>query len=260
MVKSTQPKTIWVGKVPFHSTTIKSAVDRVVVAANSGESISFRLSNAYCVALAAKDANYSRLLNSHGVNFPDGTPIVWFMRMRDKKSNAKQVRGPSLFVESLRKTQNTDVRHFFLGTTEPTLAKLIEAVDSKYPGVKIAGSHSPPFAPLSPELTEACTKEILNTSATLVWVALGTPKQDFLARDLSTQTGLPCVAVGAAFDFVAGTVKEAPSWVQNTGLEWLYRFATEPRRLWRRYLVGNFQFLWSAVTEISHKPGPKKIS
>ncbi|WP_230678277.1 WecB/TagA/CpsF family glycosyltransferase [Rhodococcoides fascians] len=212
------------------------------------------------MALAAKDENYSRLLNSHGVNFPDGTPVVWFMRLRDRRSNAKQVRGPSLFVESLRTTQDTDVRHFFLGTTELTLAKLIEAVDSKYPGVNIAGSYSPPFAPLSPELTGACTKEIQNTNATLVWVALGTPKQDFLARDLSTQTGLPCVAVGAAFDFVAGTVKEAPSWVQNTGLEWLYRFATEPRRLWRRYLIGNFQFVWSAITEITRTPSAKTMS
>lgn len=260
MMEITEPNKIWVGKVPFHATSLQSAVSRVTAAAHSREPISIRLSNAYCVALAAKDDNYSRLLNSHGINFPDGTPVVWFMRMRDRTSRAKRVRGPSLFVESLRNTQDTDVHHFFLGTTESTLAKLISAVDIQYPGAKIAGTYSPPFAPLSPELTAACTKEILKTDATLVWVALGTPKQDFLARDLSIQSGLPCVAVGAAFDFVAGTAKEAPSWVQNTGVEWLYRFAHEPRRLWRRYLIGNFQFLWSAITEISRTPDSKTMN
>nr|WP_235387251.1 WecB/TagA/CpsF family glycosyltransferase [Rhodococcus sp. B7740] len=172
------------------------------------------------------------------------------MRLRSRNSGAGRVRGPSLFVETLRQTEGTAVRHFFLGTTDETLRRLTDAIETNYPGAQIAGSYSPPFAPVSPEITASCTAEVRKTNATIVWVALGTPKQDFLAQALAEKVGLPCIAVGAAFDFVAGTTKEAPTWIQNSGLEWLYRFASEPKRLWRRYLIGNIQFLRSATGEL----------
>ncbi|MDJ0362571.1 WecB/TagA/CpsF family glycosyltransferase [Rhodococcus sp. H29-C3] len=186
-------------------------------------------------------------MNRSGLNFPDGAPIVWFMKVRSGHGKASRVRGPSLFKETLKASQSTEIQHFLLGTTTETLDKLTDSINMNYPGVKIAGTFSPPFAPVNNAMIKECLVAIEATRANIIWVALGTPKQDFLANELSMKSGRPCIAVGAAFDFVAGTVKEAPPLIQNSGFEWAYRFAMEPRRLWRRYLIGNMHFLYSAL-------------
>lgn len=242
---------IRVGTVPFDVTTLPDAVARVIRAATESEPISIRLSNAYCVALASQDLPYQELLNGPGLNFPDGTPVVWFMKKHAHPSGPVpgRVRGPSLFMETLDAGRSADIGHFFLGTTPATLANLDAAVSDKYPGIRIAGRFSPPFGPIDEDFYRDCAARIAETDAQLVWVALGTPKQDFVAAELARRTGRPCAAVGAAFDFAAGTTREAPLWMQNSGTEWLYRLGTEPRRLWRRYLFGNVQFLRSAMTE-----------
>lgn len=240
-----------VGKIPFEVSSMSDAVERIIEAAHRSDPISVRLSNAYCVALEAKDSVYAALLNSGGLNFPDGTPVVWFMNSSRRPLRARRVRGPSLFVETIAATSSDEFGHFFLGTTTETLNKMTAKLADAHPQLVISGSYSPPFAPLSEDLYEDCAREISRTDAKIVWVALGTPKQDFLAEELSKRVGRPCIAVGAAFDFVAGTVKEAPIWIQNSGFEWLYRLAAEPKRLWRRYLIGNLQFLQSAISERS---------
>ena len=242
---------IRVGTVPFDVTTLSGGVSRVISAALASEPISIRLSNAYCVALASQDVEYQALLNGPGLNFPDGTPVVWFMKKNAPGAGdiPGRVRGPSLFVETLDAGRKENVGHFFLGTTPETLENLEAAAGDKFPGIRISGRFSPPFAPLDEDFYRECAARIAATDAQLIWVALGTPKQDFVAAELAKRVGRPCAAVGAAFDFVAGTTKEAPVWMQNSGTEWLYRFATEPRRLWRRYLFGNVQFLRSAMTE-----------
>ncbi|MHD0300477.1 WecB/TagA/CpsF family glycosyltransferase [Rhodococcus qingshengii] len=238
---------IRVGKVHFDVITLPDAVDRVIRAATESEALPIRLSNAYCVALASQDAEYQTLLASPGLNFPDGTPVVWFMKKQAKA--AGRVRGPSLFMETLDAGRKNDIGHFFLGTTPETLTKLEAAVSEKFPGVRISGRFAPPFGPINEDFYREGTARIAATDTQLIWVALGTPKQDFVAAELARRVGRPCAAVGAAFDFAAGSAREAPQWMQNSGTEWLYRLATEPRRLWRRYLFGNIQFLRSALTE-----------
>lgn len=238
---------IWVGKVPFEVTTLDGAVTRVICAASQAEPISIRLSNAYCVALASKDTSYQKLLSGPGLNFPDGTPVAWFMKRRN--ATAERVRGPSLFMETLDSGRSQDIGHFFLGTTPETLAGLESEVSERFPGVRISGRFAPPFAPIDDRFYDECITRISATDAQLIWVALGTPKQDFVAEELARRVGKPAAAVGAAFDFAARTAREAPLWMQKTGTEWIYRLATEPRRLWRRYLFGNIQFLRSALTE-----------
>lgn len=236
-----------VGGIPFAVSNLDHAVRWLMTTAESGsEGVSVRLANSYCIALAGEDERYRRLLTEGGVNFPDGAPVAAVMRSLPRGSGsakAGRVRGPSFFEEALSQSRDSGLRHFFLGATPETLEKLERAVLSRHPGLQIAGTHAPPFAPMSDRFVTECADVIAVASPDLVWVGIGTPKQDFLTSDLASRTGKVCIGVGAAFDFSAGTVAEAPVWVQNSGFEWLYRLATEPKRLWRRYLVGNLQFI-----------------
>lgn len=202
-----------------------------------------RLANAYCVALTESNASYKQLLRSEGVNFPDGLPVVWAMRMLSRNSDAQRVRGPSFFETVLDEGRQDGIRHFFLGSTSETLDLLVQKSTSRYPGVHIAGSLAPPFGDLTEEFYVNALTAINNAGADIVWVGMGTPKQDFAATELARRSGLFCIGVGAAFDFVAGTTKEAPAWIQSSGLEWFFRLVSEPKRLWRRYLFGNLTFL-----------------
>ncbi|RQM32215.1 WecB/TagA/CpsF family glycosyltransferase [Rhodococcus ruber] len=236
-----------VGRVPFEVTTLAEAAEKVLNAGINHTAIPVRLSNAYCVALASNNPQYAALLNRDGWNFPDGTPVVWFIKRHRRFTNAQRVRGPSLFRLALDLGRRGNVRHFFLGTTDNTLTALTRRVEQDYPGICISGTYAPPFGDVDEKLISTCAEQILSSDAQIAWVALGTPKQDFLAAELAERTGRPCVAVGAAFDFVAGTAPEAPPWLQNSGFEWTYRLLKEPKRLWRRYLFGNVKFICVAL-------------
>lgn len=216
----------------------------ILQAARTKLAVNVRLANAYNVALAATDADYRKLLVETGVNFPDGSPVALVMKLQN--SSSQRVRGPSLMTTVLELSPSS-VRHFFLGGTTQTLAQLVETVRSKYPNVTIAGSYSPPFSPLSEEYFADCAQAASAVNADLIWVGLGTPKQDLVGTAISDRVGTPSVNVGAAFGFIAGTVREAPRWVQRTGFEWLFRLVLEPRRLWRRYAIGNLVFVASAT-------------
>lgn len=240
-----------VGKIDFASTTLSDATSIVIREIANKTPIPIRLSNAYCVALASEDPRYAKLFRDAGHTFPDGSPVVWFMRRRLKSKVPGRVRGPSLFHSVMKQTQSTPIRHFYLGSTDATLTALGISINSRYPDLQIAGMYSPPFTAPDSKFIEACAVQVEESNADVVWIALGTPKQDFVASLLAARVGMPCVAVGAAFDFTAGTVKEAPVWMQRSGLEWSYRLATEPKRLWRRYLIGNLRFLYSASMESS---------
>lgn len=240
-----------VGTIPFQVADLNRATNWLQAAAKDKFAISIRLANAYCVALADTDAEYSRLLRSSGINFPDGTPVVWFMKRRRTTSPSKgvagRVRGPSFFDMSLSKGQFSGTKNFFLGATAETLEKLVEHTKISHPSSIVCGTYSPPFAPVTPEFLEDCARHVILSEADVVWVGLGTPKQDVVTTQLSIMTGRPCVGVGAAFDFAARQVREAPKWVQDSGFEWAFRLASEPRRLWRRYFFGNLRFLKAAL-------------
>lgn len=242
--------TVAIGGVPFQVTTLEASAAWLVRAAVSGEKgVPIRLANAYCVALAQRDAAYAAVLCGAGLNLPDGAPIAWFMRRRAMGRAAERVRGPSFFEEVLRTSEGSSVQHYFLGSTPETIDRLVAEVRRRYPGARVAGQFSPPFGPVDDAFVADAARRVSATEANLIWIGMGTPKQDFAAARLSAETGLHSAGVGAAFDFLAGTVREAPRWVQRSGLEWLYRLLTEPRRLWRRYLIGNAVFLKAALTD-----------
>lgn len=238
-----------VGGVPFQVTSYRNALAWVVNdAAKEHIPVNVRLANAWTVALADKDASYKRLLATQGINFPDGAPVAWFMNVGCRQQpKAERVRGPSLFSDVMKAGVNTGVKHFLLGGSVDALSRLRTALEDRYPGVQIVGEYSPPYVPVTDAYIADCAAQVLGSGADLLWVGLGTPKQDVVGTALAPMLGVTTLNVGAAFDFVAGTLSEAPKWVQGSGFEWLFRFAAEPKRLWRRYLVGNFEFLWAAV-------------
>lgn len=216
------------------------------MAVESTRPIDIHLVNAYTIALADNDDAYRSLLCKAAVNFPDGRPLAALTKHTSEPLH--QVRGPSLFGNVMDKGRQWGVRHYLLGSTKETLEKLTFELRSKYPGVQIVGCYSPPFRELTRYEQETQDEAIRASGATIVWVGLGTPKQDFETQRVANSLSTVAIAVGAAFDFAAGTKKAAPIWMRRVGLEWLFRLASEPRRLWRRYSVGNLIFLRAVAT------------
>ena len=240
-----------VGGVPFAVTDMESAVGWEISRATDRRSspMPIRLSNAWSVVVAHEDPVYRAVLEGPGVNLPDGTPIVWFLRAAGA-SEAGRVRGPSFFEQVIDKGRPWGVRHYLLGGTGESLVKLRAEIHNRYPGAIVAGAYSPPFAPLDEANLADWAERIGQAAADIVWIGLGTPKQDIAAARLVERVGVDCIGVGAAFDFMAGSVAEAPRWMQDSGLEWCHRLMSEPGRLWRRYLIGNAKFLRIATERL----------
>jgi N-acetylglucosaminyldiphosphoundecaprenol N-acetyl-beta-D-mannosaminyltransferase len=237
-------RSVDIAGVPFQITALDSAVDWMVARASEPAriGIAVRLANAFCVTMAHRRPDYLQLLRSRGFNFPDGAPVAWAMR-RAGAPDAGRVRGPSFFTETLRRSQGTGIRHYFFGTDASVLEELVVRVRASYPGAIVVGASAPDVQEDPVALAAQLPASITRESVDIVWVGLGTPKQDFVADAIAAERGVITAGVGAAFDFLAGSVREAPRFMQNSGLEWLFRLVSEPRRLWRRYLIGNVQFL-----------------
>ncbi len=223
------------------------AADRLHALAVQRRSAGVHLCNAYTLSLARRDASYRASLAAPALNLVDGTPVTWFgsALMRDRVPPA--VRGPSLMRALMTRP---GLKHYLLGGSTDSLARLERAIAEEHPDAVVAGSWSPPFRPLTDADRTFIVRDIRESGANIVWVGLGTPKQDQLIADLYVEVDAPMVAIGAAFDFLAGTKPEAPRWLQSTGLEWVFRLMQEPRRLWRRYLVGNAGFVFGAVSDV----------
>ena len=241
-----------VGNIPLVVTSLTDATDLVLELISARYPAAVRLSNAYCVALAETDEAYRSLVNGPGLNLPDGSPVVWMMRLITRgQSKPRQVRGPSLFDRTLDQGRLRNTRHFFLGTTDETIKSLKMEANKRYPGICVAGSYAPPFGPVTEDFIVGCSEKIQASQPDVVWVALGTPKQDFAAAMLAERTRITHVAVGAAFDFFTGATSEAPNWIQRLGIEWLYRLRQEPKRLWKRYVFGNSRFILALLKQIA---------
>ncbi|MDN4472040.1 WecB/TagA/CpsF family glycosyltransferase [Demequina zhanjiangensis] len=229
--------TVSIGGVSISSATLEEAVDDALLHAKTHDGTCLRFTNTWCIVLADHDDEYRRVLNESGENFADGRPVADAIAHRTAASDC-HVRGASFFECLLDKGREHGVRHFFYGADDLTLARLTRTINERYPGAIISGRLAPPFGTAE----ELCATDLLDTIAAakpdVVWVGLGTPKQDHVATRISQELGVTTAAVGAAFDFLAGTKATAPLWMRRTKLEWLFRFGSEPRRLWRRYTFG----------------------
>jgi N-acetylglucosaminyldiphosphoundecaprenol N-acetyl-beta-D-mannosaminyltransferase len=190
-----------------------------------------------------RDERLRRIHNGAGLVTPDGMPLVWLSRLYGQR-HVDRVYGPDLMLALCERSVQTGYRHFFFGGAEDVPQLLAQRLCHRFPGLQVAGSYSPPFRPLT-EDEDAQIVEMINTAQPdIVWVGLSTPKQErWMAAHVGWLEAPVLLGVGAAFDFHTGRVKQAPRWIQRSGLEWCFRLATEPKRLWRRYLVNNPLFI-----------------
>jgi N-acetylglucosaminyldiphosphoundecaprenol N-acetyl-beta-D-mannosaminyltransferase len=187
--------------------------------------------------------------NAAGMVTPDGMPLVWLSRLMGFR-HVERVYGPDLMLAVCQRSAEQGYRQFFYGGGPGVAEKLVYRLQSTFPGLQVAGFYSPPFRALSPEEDEAVVDRINAARADIVWVGISTPKQERWMADHVGRLKPPVlIGVGAAFDFHAGLKKQAPRWMQNSGLEWLFRLSQEPRRLWRRYLINNPRFLWLVILQ-----------
>ncbi len=196
-----------------------------------------------------RDGRLRSIHNSAGLVTPDGMPLVWLSRWRGQR-HVRRVYGPDLMLAVCERSLERGWRHFLFGGEEGVPELLAERLRARFPGLAVVGAWSPPFRPLTPEEEAQLSVRIAASGADIVWVGLSTPKQErWMSEHIGRLTAPVLVGVGAAFDFHAGRKRQAPRWMQGAGLEWFYRLLTEPRRLWRRYLINNPRFVWRVLRE-----------
>jgi N-acetylglucosaminyldiphosphoundecaprenol N-acetyl-beta-D-mannosaminyltransferase len=243
-----------VGPIPFRVVPFADAV-RAVLESSAGlagqeSGVAVHFANAYTVALADSDPRFAQLLARPGsVAFTDGVPVAWVGRRAypELAGTWDRVYGPDVMQAALEASTADGPKHYLLGSSPGTLASLRDQIALRWPEAAVVGAESPPFRPLSVAEVRAQDARIRDSGATIVWVGLGTPKQDAEVARLAGELPVVAMAVGAAFDFLAGVKPQAPLWMQRSGTEWAFRLASEPRRLARRYLWGNPRFLLAAA-------------
>jgi len=192
-----------------------------------------------------------RLVNASGLSTPDGMPLVWLSRLHGYR-DAGRVYGPDLMLALCERSASTGHRHFFYGGAPGIADRLAERLTKRFPGLIVAGTYSPPFRAADVEEDRVVLETIDATKPDIVWVGLGTPKQDYwVSRHRGLLAASAIIAVGAAFDFHAGVLRQAPKWMQRSGLEWLFRLTQEPRRLAYRYLVYNPLFVLLVALQLA---------
>jgi N-acetylglucosaminyldiphosphoundecaprenol N-acetyl-beta-D-mannosaminyltransferase len=209
--------------------------------------------NTHTVTASHEDPELrAALLSPYALNVPDGQPLVWALNALGN-SLRDRVYGPELMARAFARAQSTGHRFYLYGGRDhAALLQLGASLRRRFPGANIVGGYAPPFRPLTAEERAAITDEINASEADVVWVGIGVPKQEKWMAAMRPHLEAPVlVGVGAAFDFHAGLVPQAPPVLQGAGLEWAYRLAHEPRRLWRRYLRYNPRFVRAFARQLA---------
>jgi len=218
------------------------AIASIVTAGTARQSAYICICNVHSVVTGMRDAQFMATINCAAMATPDGAPIAWALRMLGFPQQ-ERINGPDLMWRYLHEAERIGHTVFFYGSTDTTLARLRQALMKHFPSLKIGGMHAPPFRPLNAHEDAAEIDLIHRCGAQVVFVGLGCPKQEQWMAAHRGCIQAVMIGVGAAFDYHAGVVKRAPLWWQRHGLEWLYRLASEPRRLLGRYVVTNTLFI-----------------
>ncbi len=182
---------------------------------------------------------------------PDGMPLVWLGRLRGHRG-VTRVYGPDLLLATCDAGRAVGLRHYFYGGAPGVAERLRDRLTARFPGLEVVGTFTPPYRELTADEFTALAADVAAKRPDLVWVGIGSPKQEKFADAAAPRLeAAALVTVGAAFDFLSGRVPQAPAWMRRTGLEWLHRLATEPRRLWRRYLVLNPLFVVRVLAQLT---------
>jgi N-acetylglucosaminyldiphosphoundecaprenol N-acetyl-beta-D-mannosaminyltransferase len=191
---------------------------------------------AHGVMESRRNPKLRKILNESGMTTPDGMSIVWLLKMYGH-SKVTRVYGPDLMLAVCRYSAQQGFRQFLYGGEDGVAEELARKLQTRFPGLSIAGTYTPPFRSLTPEEDKEIIERINRSEADIVWIGISTPKQELWMADHIGKLDAPVIiGVGAAFDFLSGKKLQAPTWMQRNGMEWLFRFLTEPRRLWKRYI------------------------
>jgi N-acetylglucosaminyldiphosphoundecaprenol N-acetyl-beta-D-mannosaminyltransferase len=233
--------------VPVSRTTIPAAVAAIFSAIRSGKSQYVCVRDVHGIMHAVEHPEMMEIQRRAAIVTPDGMPLVIVARRRGY-NDIERVCGADLMEAVCAASQAPGFKHFFYGGKEGVAELLIERLRARYPGLQVAGHYCPPFRSLTTAEDKAATAMIRASGADIVWVGISTPKQEYWMRDhVSQLPGVTLLGVGAAFDFHAGIIKRAPVIMRRLSLEWLHRLGSEPRRLWRRYLI----MVWHVLREKS---------
>lgn len=229
-----------------------AAVDRIRGFLQSGTVNQIVTVNLDFVAISRRDADFRETLNAAELAVADGMPLVWASRLGDAPV-PRRLTGVELVDECCRVAVETGTSVFLLGAAPGVADNAADKLRSRFPGLRIAGVYAPPFGPLPPEENDRILQRIHAAQPDFLFVALGAPQQDVWIRANRDRLDVPvCMGVGCVLDLLAGVVSRAPSWMQRSGLEWLFRLGQEPARLWRRYILDDIPALcWLVVRLLS---------
>ncbi|MGD0613000.1 MAG: WecB/TagA/CpsF family glycosyltransferase [Anaerolineales bacterium] len=235
--------------VPIHTTSYAQATEKILAWARAGEGRCVYAANVHVVIEAQDHADFLELLRRADLCTPDGMPLVWMLRLKGYRSQ-QRVYGPTLTLHLLAAAAEEGIPVGFLGSTPEVLEALIARMQERFPALNIAYAFSPPFRPLTTREDAEIIEGIRTAEVRILFVGLGCPKQEHWVDDHRERVVAVMVAVGAAFDYLAGTKHQASAWMQRIGLEWLFRLFQEPGRLWKRYLRSNPRFIILALREL----------
>lgn len=225
------------------------AVSMVLAWAVKREHRTVSICNVHSVVTARSDSALRNAVNNADLATPDGMPVAWLIGRRLGKRQAR-VNGPDLMLALCREAAARGIPVAFFGSGERTLSLMREQLRAQFPALKVALMLAPPYRPLSDAENASYVQQLNESGAAVVFVGLGCPKQECWMNANRVELAAVSIGVGAAFDYLAGTVRRPPLWMQRAGLEWLGRLLAEPSRLWRRYLVTNTVFLMYALPEL----------
>lgn len=227
----------------------EAAIRQIVTWAAARESRYVCICNVHSVVTTTRDVEFKIAVNNADMSTPDGAPIAWALR-RLGHAGQERINGPDLMMRYLAEAERRDQVVFFYGSTESTLARLRLSLARQFPLLRVGGTFSPPFRPLTREEDDKVVDMINASGANVVFVGLGCPKQEKWMADHRGRVRAVMIGVGAAFDYHSGVVRRAPLWWQQHGLEWLYRLGSEPRRLFKRYMVTNALFVVGFLRQV----------
>lgn len=226
-----------------------AAVERIIGAALARQPYRVSALAVHGVMTGIDDPEHLARLNAFDLVTPDGQPVRWAMNWMHDTDLPDRVYGPDLTLAVCRAATERGLSVFFYGSTADTLAHLERRLPTLVPGVDIAGLRPSTFATASPDELEDIAAAVRATGASICFVGLGCPRQEVFVYENADRLSMPCLAVGAAFDFHAGLAAEPPAWVQRAGLQWLQRLMRSPRRLWRRYVILNPRFAFRVLRQ-----------
>lgn len=217
----------------------EAATDRVIAAAHERRPLALTALAVHGVMTGVQDPAHEARLNSFDVVTPDGQPVRWALNLLHGANLTDRVYGPQLTLRVLARCAAEGLPVYLYGSTDDTLGRLTVALREQFPGLKLAGVEASKFRAAQPGEPAEIAERVSASGAQLLLVGLGCPRQEIFTHAMRPLLNMPIMAVGAAFDYHAGQLRNPPAWMQARGLEWLWRLGLEPRRLWRRYLILN---------------------